>query len=232
MISASDIVKRYGDRTILDGADIAVEAGQCVVLTGDNGSGKTSLLHVMAGLRRHDSGEVRWKGAVLTGTSGETWRRAREEWGFMPQQVGLPPTATIRRLLKHHARLRQRDLAVAMQWLERVGLMDAEAKRVSELSGGMKQRLGIALTFFFEPELIVMDEPANNLDPGWRSAMAEWATEHTNRGRAMLVTSQLEESWGPNTVRRHCVAGRVVDGENRGNEDAQRSERRLDEGMQ
>lgn len=211
MIEAQDIVKRYGARTILDGADIAVEAGQCVVLTGDNGSGKTTLLHVMAGLRRPDSGEVRWKGHVLTGAASRAWRDARESWGFMPQQVGLPPNATVRQLLHYHARLRRRDVAVAKHWLQRVGLADAEAKRVAELSGGMKQRLGIALTFFFEPDLIVMDEPASNLDPGWREALAQFATEHTDRGAALLVTSQLVESWGPNTVRRHCENGRVVD---------------------
>lgn len=211
MIEARSVVKRYGEHTILDSANIAVEGGRCIVLTGDNGSGKTTLLHVLAGLRRPDSGGVHWKGRLLTGAANKVWREAREAWGFMPQQVGLPPTATVRQLLRFHARLRGRDVADARRWLDRVGLTEAEDKRVKELSGGMKQRLGIALTFFFEPELIVMDEPASNLDPGWRTTMAEWATGHTNRGGAMLVTSQLEESWGPNTVRRHCVAGRIVE---------------------
>ncbi len=211
MIVAENIIKRYGDHTILDGAHIAADAGQCVVLTGDNGSGKTTLLHVVVGLRRPDAGEVRWKGRPLTGADSSAWREARESWGFMPQQVGLPATATIRQLAHYHARLRRRDIDHVRQWIARVGLADAEEKRVAELSGGMKQRLGIALTFFFEPDLIVMDEPASNLDPGWRTALAEWATDHTNHGRAMLVTSQLKGSWGPNTVRRHCVAGRIVD---------------------
>ena len=70
MIIASDIIKTYGDRKILDGASLEVKAGQCVVMTGDNGSGKTTLLHVMAGLRRPDRGEVRWKGELLTGAPG------------------------------------------------------------------------------------------------------------------------------------------------------------------
>src|SRR5690606_35242299 len=90
MIEGSDITKKYGAHTILDGASIAVRPGECVVLTGDNGSGKTTLLHVLVGLRRPDVGEVRWKGEVLTGAGPGAWREAREAWGFMPQQVGLP----------------------------------------------------------------------------------------------------------------------------------------------
>lgn len=211
MIVATDITKRYGPHLVLDGASIALRGGECVVLTGDNGSGKTSLLHVLVGLRRTDGGEVSWKGRVLTGANRGAWREARESWGFMPQQVDLPPGATVDQLLRFHARLRQREVATAFEWLERAGLGDTGARRVSELSGGMRQRLGIVLTLFFEPDLIVMDEPASNLDPGWRDALAGWATEQCGRGAAMLVTSQLDESWGPATVRRHCTAGRVVD---------------------
>lgn len=211
MITAVDIVKKYGDRTILDGATLTVEAGQCVILTGDNGSGKTTLLHVMAGLRRADSGEVLWKGEPLLGADARAWRAARETWGFMPQQVGLPATATVAELVGFHARLRGRGREEAWRWVERVGLDDAGARRVAELSGGMRRRLGIALTLFFEPELIVMDEPASHLDPGWRRELAVWAEEEARRGAAILITSQLEEVWGPSTVRRHCSGGRIVD---------------------
>lgn len=218
MIAARHITKRYGSHTVLDRANLTVDGGECVVLTGDNGSGKTTLLHVLVGLRHPTGGEVRWQGKTLTGASRRAWRSAREAWGFLPQQVNLPPSATVAHLLRFHARLRRGELAVARYWLERVGLKDAETKRVVELSGGMQQRLGIALTFFFAPELIVMDEPASNLDPGWRAALAEWATERTRHGAAVLVTSQLEESWGATTVRRHCAAGRIV--EEQGDEQA------------
>ena len=211
MIAASEIVKNYGAHRVLDHASIRVSSGECMVLTGDNGSGKTTLLHVLAGLRKPDTGTVIWKDRSLTDEPRRVWREAREAWGFMPQQVGLPPAASVNELLRFHARIRRRPLSDAQVWLERAGLADTGSRRVSELSGGMQQRLGIVLTFFFEPELIVMDEPASNLDPGWRGRLAEWATEQTYRGAAVLVTSQLDESWGPTTVRAHCVAGRIVD---------------------
>lgn len=221
MIAAVDIVKRYGERTILDGATLAVEAGQCVVLTGDNGSGKTTLLHVLVGLRNADAGEVLWKGQPLLGAGDRAWREAREVWGFMPQQVGFPPTATVAELVGLHARLRGRPRDDVWQWIERVGLTDARSRRVQELSGGMRRRLGIALTLFFEAELIIMDEPASHLDPGWRRMLAQWTEEEARRGAALLITSQLEEVWGPSTVRLHCEGGRVFDPASRtGGEDA------------
>lgn len=211
MIVASDIVKNYGSRSILNHAHITLSGGECTVLTGDNGSGKTTLLHVLIGLRRPDAGNVIWKGRTLTGARHGIWREAREKWGFMPQQLNLPPLATVSEVLRFHAQLRRRDIQHARSWLERAGLADTESRRVGELSGGMQRRLGIVLTLFFEPELIIMDEPASNLDPGWRGALTEWATEETKRGAAMLVTSQLDDSWGPNTVYRHCTAGQVVE---------------------
>ena len=120
MIAARDIIKAYDSHTVLDRASLTVNAGECVVLTGDNGSGKTTLLHVLVGLRRPNGGQVRWKGKTLTGASQRAWRLAREAWGFLPQQVALPPTASIDSLLRIHARLRGRRWDEARRWLRRV----------------------------------------------------------------------------------------------------------------
>lgn len=211
MIEAQQIVKTYGRQNVLDGASLSVSPGEAVVLTGDNGSGKTTLLHVLTGLRRADGGRVLWKQQPLTGTGPRTWRRARAAWGVLPQHVALPPTTPVDRLLRFHARLRYADLRAARQWLQRVGLTGVERKRVGALSGGMQQRLGIALALFFEPELIVMDEPGSSLDPRWRSELAGWVTQEAKRGAAVLVTSQLHESWGHAVRFCHCEAGRIID---------------------
>lgn len=213
MIEARRLSKSYGMHTVLDRASIRVACGEFVVLTGDNGSGKTTLLHVLVGLRRVDEGEVHWRGQRLTGARPRVWREARQAWGFLPQRVLLPPAASVEQLLRFHARMRGASLDAAHGWVERVGLEDALTKRVDALSGGMQQRLGIALTLFFEPELIIMDEPASSLDPGWRAELATWAEEQAQRGAAVLVTSQLHELWGPNARYRHCAGGRVVDDE-------------------
>lgn len=212
MIEARRISKTYGRHAVLDGTSLTVAPGECVVLTGDNGSGKTTLLHVLVGLRRPDGGDVLWKDRQLTGAGRAAWRRARAAWGFLPQQLTLPPAASVGRLLRFCAAVRGTGIEPAHHWLHRVGLDGTETQRVEALSGGMRQRLGIALTLFFEPELIIMDEPASSLDPSWRATLAQWAREEAGRGAAVLVTSQLEESWGPDARYVHCAAGRVTEG--------------------
>lgn len=211
MIEARDVRKSYGRQTVLNGASLTVSPGERVVLAGDNGSGKTTLLHVLAGLRRADAGGVRWKDQPLTGAGRRAWRRARAAWAFLPQQVSLPPAASVERLLRFHSRLRGTPTDAARDWLERVGLEGTEAQRVGALSGGMRQRLGIALSLFFNPELIIMDEPASSLDPNWRSALTDWTRQEAARGAAVLVTSQLESSWGSGARHCRCVAGEVVE---------------------
>ena len=210
MIEAKQASKSYAGQRVLDGASLSASPGQCVVLTGDNGSGKTTLLNAMVGLRRLDAGQILWKQRVLTGAGARPWRQARASWGFLPQQVTLPGHIVIRRLLHFHARLRGTGVDAPRRWLGHVGLADAEKQRVGTLSGGMRQRLGLALALFFEPELLVMDEPASNLDPGWRDALVDWARQEAQRGAAVLVTSQFQQDWGPRAVYRHCVAGRIV----------------------
>lgn len=212
MIEARHISKTYGLHAVLDDASLTVAPGECVVLTGDNGSGKTTLLHVLVGLRRPDGGQVFWKDRRLTGGGRAAWRRARASWGFLPQQLTLPPAASVGRLLRFCARVRGTGIEPARDWLHRVGLGGTETQRVQALSGGMRQRLGIALTLFFEPELIIMDEPTSSLDPGWRATLAQWASGESRRGAAVLVTSQLEETWGPDARYAHCAAGRVTEG--------------------
>jgi ABC-type multidrug transport system ATPase subunit len=211
MIEARELVKSYGGSRVLNGASLCVNAGQCVVLTGDNGSGKTSLLHVLVGLRRADGGQVLWRGRDLTGAGRRQWRAARREWGFLPQQTTLPRRASVRQMLAFHTRMRGVSIQTARQWLSEVGLADTEHQRVGELSGGMRQRLGIALTLFHEPNLIVMDEPAASLDPAWRGALTDWLQSAAGRGAAVLVTSQLHETWNGKVRHCRCEAGRVME---------------------
>jgi len=211
MIEAQDVCKSYGPHHVLDGASITVAPGEIVLLTGGNGSGKTTLLHVMMGLRRPDTGGVMWQQRTLTDAGAAAWRRARQAWGFLPQQVNLPSNATAGQLLRHHARLRRADVADAQRWLERVGLTDACKQQTAALSGGMRQRLAIALTLFHKPELIVMDEPDSSLDPSWRGELAKWLNEASQRGAAVLVTSQLNGMSPPHARHVHCDAGRLIE---------------------
>lgn len=210
MIEGRELTKHYGARRVLDGASLGVGSGECVVLTGDNGSGKTTLLHVLVGMRSADDGHVLWKDQRLPVGDRKAWRRARSAWGFLPQQVALPPQARVEHVLRFHARLRGVPMQRARHWLERVGLAGSEDQRVGALSGGMRQRLATALVFFHDPELIVMDEPRSNLDPTWRGALVEWVLEARARGAGVLVTSQLRRGWPADARYHRCEEGRVL----------------------
>jgi ABC-2 type transport system ATP-binding protein len=208
MMQAQHISKTYRGRAVLEDVGLTLTPGRNLILGGDNGSGKTTLLHIMMGLRRPDAGRVFWGGRDLRGR--RAWRNARQQWGFLPQHPVLPPAATVESLLRFHARLRKTPYGRAYDWLARVGLADEGRKRIESLSGGMRQRLGIALVMFFSPDLIVMDEPASSLDPRWRRELAQWTQEQAERGAAVLVTSQLRESWGDAADYLHCENGRII----------------------
>lgn len=210
MLEARAVRKAYGSHTVLSSASLALTPGRTVVLTGDNGSGKTTLLHVLVGLRQPDGGEVVWKDRVLTGAPEAAWREARTAWGFLPQRLEFPTGATVERLLRFHSRLRATPSEQALSWLERVGLGDAASQRVHALSGGMQQRLGIALTLFHRPDVVIMDEPSGSLDPEWRRSLVEWVADASRDGAAVLVTSQLQEAWDDGVQLLHCERGAIL----------------------
>ncbi len=209
MIAAQHVSKTYRSHRVLDDASISVPPGRCVVIGGDNGSGKTTLLHVLMGLRRPDSGVVLWHDRPLTGASGRDWLEARKQWGFLPQHPVFPGGATVDAIVRFHVRLRRASPGRAHDWLDRVGLAGERGKRVETLSGGMRQRLGIALVMFFGPALVVMDEPTSSLDPGWRGELVGWLEAHAECGAAVLATSQLREPWGTDVDELWCEQGRI-----------------------
>jgi len=209
LVEAKSLAKAYDGRSVLARASLAVGGGDCVVLTGTNGSGKTTFLHLLAGLRRPDAGEVRWRGKPLTGAGAGAWTKARARWGVLPQRTGFPDGARVGDLVRLHARLRGSPLKRAVGWLERVGLGAREAESVGALSGGMGQRLGIALTLFHEPELVLLDEPSASLDPEWREALVCWIREAVDRGAGVVVATQLPEWLDLPARRLRCMAGRL-----------------------
>lgn len=208
MMQVQHISKAYRERPILRDVSLTLVPGRSVILGGDNGSGKTTLLHIMMGLRHADEGQVVWCDKRLKNRLA--WRQAREHWGFLPQQPILPALASVNSLLRFYARLRNKPIAHARRWLDRVGLSEVLHQRIDSLSGGMRQRLGIALVMFSQPKLIIMDEPTSSLDPQWRENLAQITHEQADRGAAILITSQLHQSWGTLAEYWHCQDGQIV----------------------
>ena len=182
LIEATDVVKRYGRRTAVDG--ISVAAGRGVVgLLGPNGAGKTTLLKMVATVLAPDSGRLRLLGLGPADPRERT--EIRRRLGYLPQSPQLYPGFTAYDLVDYVAILKEhtdRDWRrhEVRRVLQLVGLEDAMHRKIRQLSGGMQQRVALAAALVGSPELLVLDEPANGLDPeqrlGLRSLISQSQT--------------------------------------------------------
>jgi ABC-type lipoprotein export system ATPase subunit len=168
--SLRGVGKRYGDRVVLEGFDADFLAGRLTVVAGRSGSGKTTILRLLAGLERPDAGEVVVGGVDLAtlDRAGLAHLRATKV-GVVAQEVGLVSFLTARENVA--LALGATDAKVD-DWLEKVGLADRRAQRVDRLSGGERQRVAVARALVGEPDILLVDEPTSRLDEANAQAVA------------------------------------------------------------
>lgn len=165
--------------------ELTLRANEGVLgLLGPNGAGKTTFMQVLATLTRPTSCALRFAGIDVAKSPAAI----RDRLGYLPQDFGVPPGLTCFELLDTVARLkgiRSRSAVLAM--LEGVGLHDVAKRPVESLSGGMRQRLGIAQALIGSPELVIVDEPTAGLDPEERVRFRNLLSEH--RGLRLVLLS-------------------------------------------
>ena len=179
------LTKRYGDRLAVDAVDMRVRRGEVYGFLGPNGAGKTTTLRMMLGLIRPTAGTA----TVLGRPAGRPDVTARvgalvEGPGFYPYLSGLDN-------LRVMARYRGLPESAAIGALARVDLADRGDDRFKSYSLGMKQRLGVASALMGEPELIVLDEPTNGLDPAGMADMRSLIVDLARGGQTVLLSSHL-----------------------------------------
>jgi len=187
-IEVRDVDKTYnGGQRALAGVTLDIAAGQAFGLVGPNGAGKTTLIKCLLAIVRPESGSVR----VLGGSPEDPDVRARI--GYLPERIGLPDMFTALQALAATARLKRvRVGEQALQaLLERVGLADAGTRRVGTFSKGMRQRLGLALALLGQPDLLILDEPTDGVDPGGRIDFRRLIREEVDRGCTVLLNSHI-----------------------------------------
>ena len=160
--------RAYGERVVLRDLSFTLAPGATLAVFGANGAGKTTLLRILAGLLRPHAGAVIVLGAALP---GEAWR-VRGRIGLLGHEPLLYRDLTVRENLSFHARLHGLALARAAELVELVGLAGRDDEPVRTLSRGMTQRAAICRAVLHEPELLLLDEPLANLDPGGAQAVA------------------------------------------------------------
>ena len=185
-LTARGITQRFGDRLVLDQVDLDVPAGRVIGLLGPNGAGKSTLMRILFGVLRPDDGTVTWDGRAATDDD-------RRSWGYMPQERGVYRDMRVHDLLTWIARLHGIERGTAGRYatdlLERLGLGDRQRDKVSELSGGMAQRVQLAASMVHQPELLVLDEPFSGLDPVAVEFLSKVIVDHARAGRVLLLSS-------------------------------------------
>jgi ABC-2 type transport system ATP-binding protein len=176
-LAVEDLRKRYGANEALKGVDLRVGEGELVGLLGPNGAGKSTLVKIVCGLVRPTAGTVGVNGAI----------------GYLAELFRFPDWLSADEVLVLHQKLagsgkRRRERE---ELLRLVGLGDVATRRVSAMSKGMQQRLGIAQAMIGEPRLLLLDEPTSALDPAGRRTVRELLETLRGRGVAVLLNSHL-----------------------------------------
>lgn len=167
VLDIEKITKRYKDKTAINRFSVSLHPGVYGLL-GPNGAGKTTLMRIVCGLTRPDSGSIFYDGKSIHDL-GEQYRKIL---GYLPQNFGYYPSFTVQRYMEYIASLKGLNRHFSKrkinELLEIVGLQEAQKTKISSLSGGMRQRLGIAQSMLNDPDVLILDEPTVGLDPAER----------------------------------------------------------------
>jgi len=184
MISAQHITKRFGRYAAVNDVSFDLDSGHALALWGSNGAGKTTLIRCLLGITR-SRGRITIDGISIR----RRGRHARARAGYVPQELAFHGDVRMAAAMAFCAGLRRASHQRAAEALDTVGLTGHERKRVRDLSGGMKQRLALAIALLSDPPLIVLDEPTSNLDASGRAEVVETLRALKLAGKTLLFAS-------------------------------------------
>lgn len=170
MLEVRQLCKSYGGRQVLAPASFVLPPGQCLGLAGSNGSGKSTLLRLLAQIQRPDSGDVRFQGRSVLGDR----HFLRQELGYVPQSAELARELTVKQQLDLWRRACDLTGPTPPEVLELLGLEPLQKKPIRALSGGMAQRVSIALALLARPQVLLMDESTAGLDRDYVPRLLDW----------------------------------------------------------
>lgn len=202
MIEIINIHKSFGEKHVLKGVNLTVQKGESVVVIGGSGSGKSVLLKHIIGLLKPDEGMVRVDSVELASLSEKGLNDTRKKFGMLFQSSALFDSMKVWEnvgfgLKRHTEYTDARIKEIVSQKLKIVGLAGAEDIMPSELSGGMRKRVGLARAIAMEPEIILYDEPTTGLDPIMADAINELIIEMREKLRvtSIAITHDMKSAY-------------------------------------
>lgn len=203
------LVKSYGAKRVLDGIDLDISQGECLVVLGRSGSGKSVTLRQLNGLEKPDAGTVEFAGTDITGLSERALYPVRRRIAMLFQSGALFDSLdvyeNIAYPLHEHTDLDEPEIARRVaERLDWVGLPGIERKLPVELSGGMRKRVALARSLALDPEVVLFDEPTTGLDPMSSASIAHLiaSTRERSHTTSVVVTHDLPLA--------HAVADRIA----------------------
>jgi ABC-2 type transport system ATP-binding protein len=189
LIEARALRKSYGNRVAVDGVSLSVDGGEIYALVGPDGAGKTTTMRLLCGALSADAGEVFLAGINLHRQT----ELARAQLGYLPQRFSLYGDLTVLENLRFFAEVRglpvKEWLPRSQEILEFVGLQAFGNRRADALSGGMKQKLGLATALVHHPRILLLDEPTGGVDAATRQAFWQLLIRLLRQGVAVLIST-------------------------------------------
>ena len=199
VIEITDLHKSFGSNAILKGMDLTIYKGENVVILGKSGSGKSVLIKCVVGLIDIDEGNIKVFDKNITELNNRELNEVRLKMGFLFQNAALYDSMTVRENLDFHLKRTFKDLSdeereeAIIKALDDVGLKEAIDKMPSELSGGMRKRVGLARCLIIKPEIMLYDEPTTGLDTITSREISELILEmqKKNKTSSIIITHDM-----------------------------------------
>jgi Cu-processing system ATP-binding protein len=185
MIEIRNIHKSFGKLPVLKGVNVQMEPGKIYAFLGPNGSGKTTLIKSILGLVNPDAGEI-----LVNGENVKNNWQYKNRIGYMPQIARFPENLNMMELLRMTKDIRKAP-SYEEEYIRYFELEDFRKKALKNLSGGMKQKVNAILTFMFNPDILIFDEPSAGLDPVSHIKLKDLILQEKDNGKTILLTTHI-----------------------------------------
>lgn len=188
VIDVKDLVKTYDKINAVDGIDLKIRRGEVFAFLGPNGAGKTTTVEMIEGIRKPTRGKIMIMGRELKGGSDKIKHRI----GVLPQEFSSFDKVTVKETISFYSRL-YKNGKKAEELMELLKISDHSGKLYQNLSGGLKQRVGIAVSLVNDPEIVFLDEPTTGLDPKSRQEVWKVIKGLKEEGKTVFLTTHYME---------------------------------------